>query len=209
MRDEHALAIIKQEYGGSIKLRSGVSAVRYRLHDKKGLIKLINDVNGLLRNPDRMAQLHKICLLYGIPLKYPLPLTNFENGWLSGLLDADGTVTLNSNNSQIAISISQKNKYILDILVPLYGGKVYIDNSSSVSFKWYISSKKEIMNLIEYFKICPVRSAKKNRLHLIPKLYELKELKAHLAPNGTILNKAWVKIITRFNSYSELDNLDD
>lgn len=209
LRDEYTLFIIKQKYGGSVKLRSGVSAVRYRLHDKKGLINLINDVNGLIRNPNRQAQQHKICLYLRIPLKYPLPLTNFENGWLSGLLDSDGTVTINKTNYQIAISISQKNKYILDLLVPLYGGNVYIDNSRNLSLKWYISSKKEIMNLIEYLKLCPVRSAKKNRLHLIPKLYELKELKAHLAPNGTILNKAWLKIISRFKSYSQLDNLDE
>jgi hypothetical protein len=53
LRDEYTLFIIKQKYGGSVKLRSGVSAVRYRLHDKKGLINLINDVNGLIRNPNR------------------------------------------------------------------------------------------------------------------------------------------------------------
>ncbi len=206
LKDEHALAIIKQKYGGSIKQRSGVSAVRYRLHDKKGLLKLINDINGLLRNSDRMAQLHKICLYYDIPFKYPLPLTKFSNGWLSGLLDSDGSITLNLTNNQIAISIGQKNKYLLDLLVPLYGGKVYIDNSKYINYKWYISSKKDIKNLIEYFKLCPSRSAKKNRLHLIPKLFELKELNAHLAPNGSILNKAWLNIITSFNSFTKLDD---
>jgi hypothetical protein len=33
--------------------------------------------------------------------------------------------------------------------------------------------------LIEYFKKHPSRSAKQNRLHLVPKYYELKDLKAH------------------------------
>jgi hypothetical protein len=35
------------------------------------------------------------------------------------------------------------------------------------------------MNLIEYFKKYPARSLKKNRLHLIPRCYELKEMGAH------------------------------
>lgn len=36
IRDEYALQSIKNVYGGSIKLRSGVSALRYRLHHKVG-----------------------------------------------------------------------------------------------------------------------------------------------------------------------------
>ena len=35
LQDEHALAIIKQKLGGSLKLRSGVKAVRYRLHNEE------------------------------------------------------------------------------------------------------------------------------------------------------------------------------
>jgi hypothetical protein len=36
LRDHHALNLIKNRYGGSIKLRSGVKAIRYRLHHKDG-----------------------------------------------------------------------------------------------------------------------------------------------------------------------------
>ncbi|RZL07606.1 MAG: hypothetical protein EOO89_22815, partial [Pedobacter sp.] len=46
IRDERALQAVKNVYGGSIKLRSNAKALRYRLHDKKGLINLIKDVNG-------------------------------------------------------------------------------------------------------------------------------------------------------------------
>ena len=41
IRDEHCLQQIKQIYGGSLKLRSGAKAIRYRLHHKSGLLKLI------------------------------------------------------------------------------------------------------------------------------------------------------------------------
>jgi hypothetical protein len=43
---------------------------------------------------------------------------------------------------------------------------------------------------LEYFKNNPPRSAKKNRIHLIHKFYELKDIKAHKALIGTSLEKA-------------------
>jgi len=51
LRDKHALYQIKQKFGGSIKLRSGINWLRYRLHHKKGIIKIINAINGEIRNP--------------------------------------------------------------------------------------------------------------------------------------------------------------
>jgi hypothetical protein len=71
IRDEHALQIIKNVYGGSIKLRSGANALRYRLHHKSGLLNLINDVNGQIRNSYRLVQLNKICHKYELSLIYP------------------------------------------------------------------------------------------------------------------------------------------
>jgi hypothetical protein len=55
----------------------------------------------------------------------------------------------------------------------------------------YITEQKDIFNLLEYFKIYPLRSAKKNRIHLLKKFYELKDLKAHRAMPGTLLHKSW------------------
>jgi hypothetical protein len=73
IRDERALQAVKNVYGGSslrLKLRSGVSALRYRLHNKEGLLNLINDVNGYIRNPIRLIQLNYICVKYNITLNY-------------------------------------------------------------------------------------------------------------------------------------------
>jgi LAGLIDADG endonuclease len=78
-RDAKALYEIKHKYGGTIKPISGANAVRYKLRHKKGLISLINDINGLIRNPARLLQMNKLCVKYGINLKYPGPLT-FNDG---------------------------------------------------------------------------------------------------------------------------------
>jgi hypothetical protein len=190
IRDEHALQIIKNVYGGSIKLRSGANALRYRLHHKSGLLNLICDVNGHIRNSHRLIQLNKICYKYDLSLIYPEKLL-YDSAWFAGFVDADGTITINQTNTQLSISASQKTSEILQPLLELYKGNIYIDRGSSQSFKWYITKREDILKLVEYFKINPLRSAKKNRLHLIQKYYELIDLKADLAPSDSLLAKAF------------------
>ena len=137
LRDKRCLYLIKQKYGGAVKLFAGDNHLRYRLHHKAGLLYLINGVNGLIRNPTRILQLGKICEKYGIELKDPQPLT-YYNGWLAGFFDTDGSIYLNDKSGQIFITASQKNRFILEALVELYrpaaraprsgaqrGGKIY------------------------------------------------------------------------------------
>ncbi len=200
IRDERALQAVKNIYGGSIKLRAGVSALRYRLHNKKGLFNLINDINGHVRNPIRLIQLNYICVKYNISLNYPAKLTMY-NGWLSGFFDADGTISINSSSWQLSISCGQKTSEILTPLIELYGGYVYIDRGGNGSFKWYVTNKEDILNLIEYFKKYPSKSAKNRRLHIVPKIYELKAMKAHLAPSGSLLAKSWNTLMNKWNNY--------
>ena len=202
IRDEHALQIIKNVYGESIKLRSGCKALRYRLHHKSGLLKLINDVNGHIRNSNRLVQLNKICHKYGLTLIFPNKLT-FNNGWLAGFFDACGTVTINQTDTQLSIlsiSLSQKTSELLEPLCDIYNGNIYIDRGSTQSFKWYISNKEDILQLIEYFKNFPSRSAKNNKLHLIPRYYELKDLNANQALPETLLSKSWKYFINKWLS---------
>ena len=76
--DKHALFQIKQKFGGSVKLCSGTKAVRYRLHHKKGLLDLMNAVNGEIRNPTRILQFNKLCLIYNIVYIHSKPLDYFN-----------------------------------------------------------------------------------------------------------------------------------
>nr|ATI20217.1 LAGLIDADG endonuclease [Juglanconis oblonga] len=201
IRDEHALQIIKNVYGGSIKLRSNAKALRYRLHHKSGLLQVINDVNGHIRNPHRLVQLNKICIKYDLNLIWPEKLTE-DNGWFSGFFDADGTITINKSNTQLSISAGQKTSELLAPLVDLYGGHVYIDNGSSTSFKWYLTKREDVLRLIEYFKKQPSRSAKNKRLHLVPQFYELKDMKAHLMPE-TLRGKAFKLFMDKWDKFDD------
>lgn len=197
LRDELALHLIKQKFGGSIKLRAGTKSVRYRLHDKTGLIKLIHAVNGELRNPIRMLQFIRVCSKYDIKFIEPLELT-FNNNWFAGFIDADGTVIINKTNMQLSISVSHKNIYLLNILKKIYGGNIYKDNSKYESFKLYFTSKEDIFFLLSYFKLAPLRTAKKHRIYLIKDFYELKNLKTETLNSS----KAWITFFNKWSSYN-------
>ena len=199
LRDKKCLYLIKQKFGGSVKLCSGDNYLRYRLHHKEGLLNLIDKVNGLIQNPIRILQLGKICAKYNLELKDPKPLTYF-NGWLSGFFDTDGSVYLNDLSGQIFITASQKNRFILDALVELYGGTIY-PMVKVGAFKWTCFKKKEVLSLInEYFKINPCRSKKIVRINMVKKFYELRNLHAHNAPANTVLGKTWKHYLIKWNS---------
>ena len=199
LRDVRCLNIIKQKYGGSIKVRANQNHLRYRLHNKQGLLKLISDINGLIRNPIRMMQLAKICEKYDILFYYPEELT-YNNGWLAGFFDTDGSIYFNLIAGQVYITAGQKNKLLLDPLVKIYGGSIYLSRGKE-HFKWVVYKKKEIIDLLDYFKLYPLRSAKFARINLIPKYYELRKLGGHRTSENSVLGKAWKQFLIKWESF--------
>jgi hypothetical protein len=144
-------------------------------------------------------QLAKICDNYEIPIYQVKPLI-YHDGWLSGFFDTDGSVYLNLISDQMFITLGQKNKLMLDSLVPLYGGRVYLSKGKE-QFKWIVYRKSEILNLLNYFNIYKPRSKKYARLQLINKYYELRSLKAHKASVDSVLGKAWKQFLIKWNSF--------
>lgn len=169
-KDKFILYIIKHKFGGSIKSISGSNAFKYKLCHKKGLLKLVNSVNGLIRNPSRILQFNKVCVLYNIQLKSNTPLT-YYSGWFSGVVDASGSIHFNQQSNQLILSITQKNRYLLDPLIKLYSGRVQILNSQD-AFQYCIYRKSEVISLIDnYFNVCALKSSKADRLMLIKDFY--------------------------------------
>jgi len=174
INDKSALYEIKHKYGGYIKPISGDNALKYKLQNPKGLINLIKDVNGLIRNPTRMVQLNRICEKYNINLLEPKPLTR-NNGWFSGFIDSDGSIHIDEKSGQLILSVTQKNKYLLDPLQILYGGRIQIISSKD-AFMYSIYRKEEILKLVDdYFKKFPLKSSKTSRIKMIKEYYLLSE----------------------------------
>ena len=112
-----------------------------------------------------MLQMNKLCLKYGIKLLYPKGLT-FNNGWLSGFVDSDGSIYFSEQSGQVFISITQKNKYLLEPLIQLYGGRIDICSSKTEAFKYIVYRKNELFNLIDnYFSKYPLRTKKSSPRH--------------------------------------------
>jgi hypothetical protein len=167
IRDIDPLYRILHKFWGSIRPISNANALRYNLSNRKGLTKWIEAVNGEIRNPTRLLQMNKLCVKFDIKLIYPNKLS-FYNGWLSGFIDSDGSVYFNKASGQVFISASQKNKYLLDPLIDIYGGRVVPNNQKGDGFKYIIYRKKELFNMVDnYFYLYPLRTMKKNRIRLI------------------------------------------
>lgn len=202
LEDERMLRIIQNKIGGSIKPRSGVKAIRWRLHNREGMINLVNRVNGYIRHSKRLVQLNNILTVLNIPVLSPDSLHN-KHAWFSGFFDADGTIGyyIKGTYANPQLTITVTNKYYVDVLpyLNIFGGAIYFDKSQNGYYKWSIQSKINIISFLDYVKICPFQSIKRNRLFLIKEYFRLIELNAHKAPEASILNKAWIRFNQKWN----------
>lgn len=201
-RDKACLYRIKNAFGGSIKLRSGMNWLRYRLHHKEGIMALLNSINGLLQNPVRQAQFDKLCEKYGLIVKPTQNLT-YTSAYLSGLMDSDGSIYYNLDSGQVFISVCQKSRFLIDKLVPVYGGKVYVYEGSKFSAaKWVVWRKDDVLSLvINYFKENPCQSAKIKRIHAVETYHKLRKLGAHKDTINSVIGKKWNQFIKKWESY--------
>lgn len=69
------------------------------------------------------------------------------------------------------------------------------------AFKWTVFRKNEIVKLLTYFDINPCKSAKHNKLKLWIDYYELRKMKAHIAPVDSLLGKNWILFIKIWKIY--------
>ena len=71
--------------------------------------------------------------------------------------------------------------------------------------KGVVYRKSEIIKLLDYFKMCPSRSAKKNRLLAIKRYHELRDLKSHLQTENSIQGKAWKKFLLKWDKWEKIE----
>jgi len=199
LSDLSCLKYIQNKIGGSIKSRSGVRAYRWRLHDRKGMIDLVNSINGHIRHSNRLVQLHRVCSVLNIEPSKPGKLDN-TNAWFAGFFDADGSITLNTSNTYPQITISVTNKHLMDVqpFIDCFEGSIYFDTAQNGYYKWAVQSKKDLEKMYNYFKLCPIRSYKLHRSHLIPRFFDLYNLQA-FKPDSDYY-PAWQNFESKWNS---------
>lgn len=198
LKDVKILMFIKSILGGSVTPRSGVNSWRYRLSNKSGIINLISCIDTRIRLPQRLAQLHRVTDKYNIPLNSCTSTSN-NKGWYSGFFDADGSIILSMKNDlpQLSIRVTQKQSYLLELYKELFNGTIYFDKSSGGYYVWSIKSRKDLMNFYNFYKTVVFRSYKSNRINLIPKFFQLYDLKAYKV--DSLYTKAWNKFLNNWN----------
>lgn len=197
--DLQALNQVKQKLGGSVKRRNSLS-FRYRLHNKSGMLDVINRVNGKIRQSNRMVQLQKMCALYNIPYQAPQPLT-VNNAWFAGFFDADGTLGYSYKKGwpQMIISVSQKSAADLACYQTVFGGTVRLDSRTN-TYKWDIYSEQAIYNFYQYCQKFPLTSHKKKRMFLLPRFFRLRKAGAHRTSDPA-LQKVWTQLEQDWNTF--------
>jgi hypothetical protein len=91
------------------------------------------------------------------------------------LVDSDGSIHIDEKFGRLFISVSQKNKYLLEPLQILYAGRIKIMESKE-AFQYSIYRKEEILRLVDvYFKNFPLKSSKASRFNLIKEFYLLSD----------------------------------
>lgn len=199
-RDKKVLYLIQHRYGGCVKQISKAYAFKYKLRNRAGLIALINDVNGFIRNPTRLLQMNKLCVKFNLELNYANNLS-FNDGWLSGFIDSDGSVYYSESSGQVFITLSQKNKYLLEPLIHIYGGRVDISSPKIESFKYLIYRKTELFNLIDnYFTRYPLKTEKMKRVNLIKQFYLVRLSKKN---EDVVKFNEWVKFKDKWEKFMD------
>ena len=198
--DEKAQAVVKDQIGGYIRLRSGSKSLRWRLHNKQGMISLINQVNGQIRNPTRFAQLIKVSQILNLRPIQASSLT-INNSWFAGFFDADGTITFSFkiNRPQLTIAVGQKTSEIQENFKLVFGGNIYFDKSYN-GYSWSIQSRQEISAFLEYIKLHPLYSHKINRFYLVPEYYSLTDSKAYEQDKSSTNFIVWTNFVEHWNS---------
>lgn len=108
---------------------------------------------------------------------------------------------LNEQSGQVFISVTQKNKYILEPLQKLYGGKIYILSPKIEAFKYAVFRKNELFHLMDnYFSKYPLKTAKAARLSLIKDFYELRPYTIPSSDTLEQFNK-WVSFLDKWEKY--------
>jgi hypothetical protein len=183
--------------GGSIKMRSGAKAYRYRLHNAAGMIFLINNINGLIRHSIRLAQLHRVCSKLGITPLMPVSL-NTLSGWFAGFFDADGTFDFSFKNGLPQLSLRVTNKFVVDVqpFMDIFGGNIYFDSRQNGYYQWSVQSKRDVIRITALLSSA-CRSNKSRRFFLVEEYFNLRDLRAFYP--DSIHHKAWLAFIDKWN----------
>lgn len=185
-------------YGRVIRYSHTDKAVRLIFSNKKARKRVFELINGKLLGLYKYKQLvkEKYDIEFNLPIK---PIANFnlwDNPWLAGFSDADGSFGIDISKSKthktgfnikITFIIKQKYDFLLKYVQNTLGGSIYIFNKNTDKEIYQYSSinYKNAYNIIKYFsKYPPLHNSK--YIHFLKwyKVYLIIQNKNHLNKEG-------------------------
>lgn len=200
-KDMSLAHMLKKNIGyGQIYKVKDKKAIKYVISNQEGRDKIQKLCNGKFVGPFKYNQLQKNYRLWmplkgflqkGEPLKKPIMNINLSTPWLSGFLDADGSLGIFIANSishkqgksvRQEIKISQKEDIQLKQLKDKINGSLMTDkmNISRIN----ITGNIKIKQIIEYLDIYPLQSLKFIQYHIQRKTFRIMQRKEHQTIKG-------------------------
>lgn len=198
--DVEILYYIQKSLGFGKVYKQGARTSRFVVQDRSGLYILFSLFNGNLVFPRRKAQFKRWVEWAGLgsserggkrdPVIHSEILPSLENGWISGLTDSEGCFTAsflsNSTAFRLRFILSQKgddNLPVLSHLIYLFQGGSIEAHSIKSNYSYILSGVKNCYKIYKYFSTFPLKSKKRESLHLWKSLHVDILQKSHLDLN--------------------------
>ena len=204
---------LKEKLGyGNVKKVKDKNAYLLIIANKKGILQVINLINGKLRTKHRFDQVVNNVLNHNKYTDQNIHFTldsskNLDNHWLAGFSDADASFQIkiikriNRNKPEIRLNyqIDQKSDLLLNMIKEYLGGNIGYRKSQD-TFYYGSTNFGSAKKVIEYFDQYHLQSRKHISYLRWRKVYRLIQDKEHLTEKG--LSKI-IKIKSLLNRHEE------
>lgn len=185
-------------YGRVIRYSHSDKVVRLIFGKKEARKRVFELINGKLLGPYKYKQLlkQKYDIEFNMPIKPIAHFNLWNNPWLTGFSDADGSFGIDISKSKthkigfnvkITFRIKQKYNYLLEYVKNLLNGHIYMFNKGTDKEIYQYSSTnfKFAYNVVKYFsKYPPLHNSKYNHFLKWYKVYLIIQDKNHLNQEG-------------------------
>ena len=194
--DQSILVMIQNKLGGSIKSRVRSNSFRYLLRYDLQMVDLIHRINGNIRSSQRTPEFILLCAHYNIPYLSPFNTLRPNHAWYSGYFDANGTI--DCTRSEIEMTLSTKHEIDIKLFNtgPFSEGSYQYVRSGYGYYTWSTTDQLTIMDIYNYFKLCPSRTNRLHRIKLISQFYTLQSDQSLY--NHHTLEKLWLTLLTKW-----------
>jgi len=204
---------LKKRLGyGNVRKVKDKNAYLLIVSNQKGMLNVINLINGKLKTEHRFNQVINNVLSHTKYVDQNSNFTidsskNFDNHWLAGFSDADASfqikiinrITSNKPEIRLNFQIDQKSNFLLNMLKEYLGGNI-VYRKSQDTYYYGSTNFGSAKKIIEYFDQYHLQSRKHISYLRWRKVYRLIQDKEHLTDKG--LSKI-LKIKSLINRHEE------